>query len=182
MSFATVPQFLQRYDQRIIADLCQDADLPPSFSELLVDPIVQAMLNDAAGDIVLACVPAQRYSDADLATIATSVDASGNPSPSASVLIRLNSILAMVKLYERRTYPLDQIAKNVGGWEWALELLEMLRNGNRVFDLPNQVSAGVFANAALAGTVHEVTGDVVGNINLMSQVTRCFGDLNPSPR
>jgi hypothetical protein len=182
MSFCTPKQFLQRVDYRIVADLCQDADTPPSQAELLVDPIVQQSLNDAAGDIVIACVPAQRYSDLDLANISAALDSSGNPSPSASVLHRLNSILAMAHLYERREYPLEEIGKKLSGWMWALDLLEMLRNGNRVFDNAAQVNVGVDFTSALAGDVQLKTGTVSGGVNLMSGITRIFGILDNSPR
>src|SRR5262245_52812373 len=68
-SYCTPAEFLQRVDPRQVGDLVglQDVRVPGEL--LLVNPEVQAALDDAAGEVEAACLVAKRYAPEDLAAL-----------------------------------------------------------------------------------------------------------------
>jgi hypothetical protein len=160
MSFSTPAEFLQLYDARTVGDLVQDLGLNVSPAALLTDPNLQRALDGASGELVAACVPNQRYSTADLTTIANS------GTPSSFLLKDLEGALALPRLLGRRFYNDEEAKKRIPDYIWSQEYLEKLKNGIRVFELPiSNVRAGVMSTAALGS-----------GIVLVGHNRRCFGN------
>lgn len=167
MSFATPSQLQARFDVRSIGDLLADDGTTVSQASQLTDANLQAALDDAAGEIVAACISNQHYTTANLTALAA-LDVSTYPS--AALLIRLNCALAIPHLFGRRLYNQDEIEKRIPAIKWANETLEMLKNGQRVFELPTaNVSAGVMQTAALGSNLASQGTSLVGHN------ARCFG-------
>jgi hypothetical protein len=146
MSFATPGQFFQRVDTRTLGQLVSDDNVEQGQGELLTDENVQAALDDAAAEIVLACVPAQRYTLDDLIAVAT------DPRPEvANSLIKLNIVMATINLFERRYFSEEEISRAVPKYQWAIDLMENLRTGHRVFDLLKATTSANMSNALVGG-------------------------------
>ena len=147
MSFATPADLEPRYDVRSIGDLLADDGTTVSPSAMLTNQNLQTALDDAAGEIVAACISNQHYATADLQNLAAQ---NVTTFPSAALLKKLNCALALPNCFGRRIYNQDEIAKRIPDWTWAQDLLEKLKNGIRVFELPvTNVQAGVMATQAL---------------------------------
>lgn len=120
---------LQRYDARILGDLVADDGTRVSSGALATDTNLTTALEDASGQILLACHVGARYTEADLSGL------SGN---SASYLERLTCDLAFAYLRQRRGYDVEQFL-NV---RESFNILDRLRLGERVFDVANVKNAG----------------------------------------
>ncbi len=161
MSFATPSDLEQRYDVRSIGDLLADDNTVVDPVAMLTNANLQTALDDAAGEIVAAAISNGHYTTAGLVTLA----AAGLPS--SFLLKKLNCALALPNCFGRRIYNQDEIAKRIPDFKWAQDLLEMLKNGQRVFELPvSNVNAGVMATA-------DIGANIVGG--LVGHKARCFG-------
>lgn len=132
MAYATPQDLLNRYDARRIADLVSDSGqrtLAPQSS-----PVVAACLDDASGAVDAACRVAQRYTSADLAGLTGNANA---------LLVRLVCDLAFGMLVARRGYTANDAAVMAPREKSALEMLEALRRGERIFSGEEQADAGV---------------------------------------
>lgn len=129
MSYASVSDLLKRYDARVIGDLVNDSGTRQTSIQLLLDDNVQASLDDAAGMINSAVFNAERYDVVALNNL-TGVD--------QAFLIRLNCDLAFGLLSMRR----GTQEKALPMYEMALDTLERLRTGDRVFNSLPELQAG----------------------------------------
>ena len=120
MSYATPAQMLERFDARVIGDLVSDSDSQVSAAELLTDPILQAMLDDASGDIEAALLVGGRYTVADL---------SGLTGNAQKHLVRICCEVAKAYLLRRRVSYNPE--KDKAEIELAEHHLERLRSGER---------------------------------------------------
>jgi len=155
MSFASPADALARCDARTLGQLVTDDDTEQSPGELYTDPNLQTVLDDAAADIVSVAARAGRYTLANLQTIAAS------PTPEIrSSLIKLNVVLAVAALMERRMFAQEDIERAVPKWKWAQEQMALLNQGERIFDLaPNVAAANMSLQRIGAGT--NLLGDMV---------------------
>src|SRR5271166_325109 len=148
MAFATISNFSARFDSRSLGDLCEDMGANVPLPQLLSDPNIQICLDDAAGDIVAACITNGHYLTQDLVNIANS------GTYSANLLIRLNCVLALAHLFGRRIYNSDDTDQRIPHFKWASDYLEMLKNGQRVFELPApNAQSGVMITTALGANI-----------------------------
>lgn len=122
MSYASPEEFLSRYDARIFGDVVRDDDTQATPQELLVDPNLQAALDDASGDIEAACLFGERYTPDDLAGL------TGN---SLFHLKRICCDIAVAYLLRRR--PSDNAEADDARMELAEKHLAKLRTGENVF-------------------------------------------------
>jgi phage gp36-like protein len=130
MSYAAPQDMLNRFDDRIVGDLTSDSGTRNSPTELLTDPILQAMLDGAAGEIDMAILVGERYTTAELAGL-TGVD--------QQILFDLNCWLAFERLRLRRGLPLEGFPQI----ETARNIIQLLREGQRVFASLPQEAAGL---------------------------------------
>ncbi len=159
-AYATSADLIARYDVRDICQWVSDTAAPVSQGSLSSNSVLTALFADASGMVEAALLAVDRYSALDLQNLIT---AGGN---SANFLKRLVCDLVAGMLIERRPY-LDRDIPPA--YLRALEWLEELRNGKRIF---------AFQEVADAGNA-KVTIDSVYDIqsrNLASnQAARYFG-------
>lgn len=158
MSFATPAQLQQRVDLRALGDLLADDGTTVDATSQLTNANLQAALDDASGEIVVACISNQHYAVSDLQALAVA------GTPSSFTLIRLNCALALPLLFGRRVYNDDEINKRIPDFEWSEKMLEMLKNGQRVFELPaDNIQAGVMSVSTLGQPSNGTTPNLISS-------------------
>lgn len=133
-SYCTVTEFLERADARTVGDLVSDSGARVSASSLTANANVLTAIADASGMLESACVAGERYTPADLLAL-TGV--------SASFLRMLVSDLALGRLILRRPQKDTPLPAS---YQLALDWLEKLRRGERVFGFQETADAGVYEN------------------------------------
>lgn len=155
-SYATPAEFLQRYDARVTGDLVDDNSDQQDPDSLLADAVLQAMLDDASGDIEAALGVGGMYTPADLAAL------TGN---AKKHLIRICCDVAHVYLLRRRG--LIPAEEHKAAIELAEAHLERLRTGQNVFNIPGEENSGII----------DTTGPSLvdfGNMNLIRDRTKNY--------
>lgn len=135
MSYASAADMLRRFDVRTLGQLVSDSNARVSADDLLDDENLQTALDDASGEIDAHVLQGQRYTTDDLAEL------SGN---SLAYLKRLNCMVAMSLLWERRPY--IDADDGVGAEQAALQArkaLDRLKRGEEVFDVEKVKDAGL---------------------------------------
>jgi phage gp36-like protein len=128
--YASVSDFLARYDRRTIGDLVSDTD--DRETNLDNHPVLLSALSDASGIVEAYCLAGGRYHSEDLASM------TGN---AASLLKRLVCDIAYLLLKDRRGYILDDYHREIYGR--VSSTLEKLRNGEMIFGFTKTQKAGV---------------------------------------
>lgn len=129
MAYATPAQMLQLFDSRILGDLVQDVGQRVNPTNLLADTNLALALSTAAGQINSAALIGQRYTVLEMQAL-TGDD--------AAFLTSINAWLAFGILCARR----GRDPKEHPEYEKALEMLEMLRKGESILNVPGDVSVG----------------------------------------
>lgn len=120
MSFATVAQFRQRYDTRLIDQLSNDADSPTA-----VTANIQAALDDGEAKIKSYALQGGVYTEAQLDDLAASGD---------TYLLRLETDLAICMMKNRRGEGVSAEFRD-DVCDEAKEELEKLKNGEVVLNI-----------------------------------------------
>lgn len=131
-SYADPYDMVKRYDERHLGDLVSDSGSRIGKAEVLSHPNLQAALDDAAGMIESALFQAQRYTQDDLDKL------TGN---SRQLLVRLNCVLAISLLWQRRPWSDDD--RREDAIEKATKQLEDLRRGVTVLNVEAAKQAGL---------------------------------------
>ncbi len=156
MAYATTAQMLERFDARPIGDMVDDTDQQVPADELLTNPVLIAMLDDASGDIDAALSVGGMYTAADLASL------TGN---SAKHLVRITCEIAYAYLLRRRgIVPADE---HQAAMELAESHLERLRQGVNVFNVPQREDAALIDTAGPSAVTFE-------NMNLIRDRTHNY--------
>jgi phage gp36-like protein len=159
MSYAQPADMIARYDVRRLGDLVRDDTTRATPTELTApDPVLQTALDDAAGEIDASVLAGKKYFPSDLAGL-TGTD--------KALLLRLNCDLAYGFLVMRRGYSAADAASQAPGFARALALLDLLRDGAKVFGVEANREAGLSR-----------TGPLSRNIHLISHLHRFFGEIN----
>jgi len=173
MAYATPTHLLARYNANRLGQLVKDDGTTASSSQLLTDPNLQAALDDGAGQIEMACLAGNRYQQTDLQTLVAAYGL-GPTSPqynSGSLLVRLNCDLAYGCLVGRKGMDAATQQAMAPRSAWAESVLEQLRNGDRVFNVAINLSAGTPSGV-----------DLSSERTLLPQyMDRYFGDLTTDP-
>lgn len=133
-SYLAASDFLARMDARTVGDLCSDSGVRISASALIGPPVnanLQAALDDAAGTVESACLKGQRYQPTDLSALI---------GVSQKYLWRLIATLAMAFLVQRRP---DLNRPLPLALPWAMDQLEKLGQGERIFGMVEAQEAGL---------------------------------------
>ena len=130
MSYASPNDLIERYDARILGDLCQDegeriTDVPM----LLLSTKLLTALSDASGMVNSAALVGKRYTSTQLTNMIG--DAGG-------FIKRLTCDLAFAFLRQRRGYDVEQFPTI----QESFNYLDRLRLGERVFDIEEVESKG----------------------------------------
>ena len=128
-AYATAGDLVNYHDARQIGDWCRDDGTRET--NLANNGAVSAALLRASGEVELAVMVAQRYSLADLQAFPAG-------SPALQALVGLVCDIAYCFLAERRVPDVTKLS----AWLRSQELLQRLREGERVFPLQDQTAAG----------------------------------------
>lgn len=158
MSYATPADLKLRYDARRLGDLVKDDNTRATAGDLDSNLNVQAALDDAQGMVDAAVLAGARYSTVDLAALTGT---------NKAFLLRINCDLAYGFLILRRGFTDSEMSKLAPGYAQAVKTLELLRTGERVFDIEANIEAGTLDKVVLSK-----------NITLVSAASRLFGDLD----
>src|SRR5688572_11874066 len=130
-AYCTIGEFLDRYDRRIIADWLSDTGVKLTTDALNSSTRLTEILQDASGLVESACLVGEKYRPEDLAAL------TGN---SKRFLMRLVADLAIGMIRGRRGYNEEEGV--MPQHKAALEMLENIRNGERIFGLAEVMTAG----------------------------------------
>lgn len=134
-AYCTVAQFLQSYDVRTVGQLLSDTNVAYTVTDInnigsTANLTLLALLQKASGMLESACLLGNRYAPADL---------SGLTGNSAQFLAGLVADLAMWLLWNRRP---DRKTPIPAQASVALDWLESLRTGDRIFGTQEAMNAG----------------------------------------
>lgn len=185
-TLATVADFLARYDARRVADLVGDQGVRVDPSTLTISSsaaygVIYAALTDATATILAAATTAARYSFAQLYGDSTTTPAT----PGSNLARRLCCDLAFGLLTGRRGYSEGQQNSLTPRAKEAQQMLQALREGQRIFDCYT-VSGGVVQSDlsnAEAGLPKGVKQTPFDDPSLLTSNPRLFGVRlgNPYP-
>jgi phage gp36-like protein len=136
MAYCTPAAFLQCYDSRRVGQLLTDNDEPLFSSQILSSSVLAELLRQATKIIDAACAVGDRYDPTELATLASDVEHGG-------LIRRLCADIAFGLLQQRRGYSLKEIQDLSSGYQLAMDMLEQLRMGERIFNLDGVPEAGL---------------------------------------
>lgn len=188
-AFVTSSQFLFYTDSRRVCELLSDSDsgTPIPLIELPTNATLLEILQDATQEVIEACLVGKRYTVAELMSLAADNQGGSvsiNPSGDyvitggntvkgiGSSLRKLTAALAWGTLVDRRKYSSEEFSKLAPSWAMAQQKLELLRLGERIFQitgadeagLPSVVKLGV--DSDLAGTTIASKVGLFGTIAL----------------
>lgn len=129
MAYADIDDFRNRYDSRFIDQLSSDDNSTAPDNDK-----IQASLDDAASKINLAVLQGSQYTISQLNALVAGGD---------TTLVRINCDLALSFLCQRRAMGLP--SRFEGVLRGTFELLDMLRNGQRVLNVPENRTADLAA-------------------------------------
>ncbi len=137
--YCSATQLFRFHDWQQVADLLRDGDNPRPTKSRLLDSasdegaMLVSILLSASGQLESACLVSNRYLPTDLAALTNS---------GAARLQKIVADLAFWELMQRRQ-PGSADPKNVPGAMQALEELDRLRDGERIFGLAESGNAGL---------------------------------------
>lgn len=155
--YCTAFQAMQYHDYEQIADLLRDGDdARPSRGGAMASAIFAQMLLAASGELESACLRGQRYTPEDLNALTGA---------GAAFLQKTVADLAFWRLMQRRQ-PASADPERVPGAKQAMESLEALKSGERIFpfletQLASEQPSTVLPNP---GGVGRITGSAFGRI------------------
>ena len=155
--YATASDFAERYDIRTIGDLLSDLGARLPSGQVLTSSRLTYLLMQASGQVEAAAMAGKRYTTDDLAAL------TGN---SKEYLKGIVCDLVIWILLGRRPTREGGVPEIVKG---ALEALELIRHGQRIFGFTEVQDAG--KNVIVADTPPDL---------LTSRGRRLFGDLTGS--
>jgi len=134
-AYATIADLIARHDSNLIGDLISDGHEPATASELAASTVLDAILEDASGQLEAAMLCGNRYSPTELLAL------TGN---SLGFLKKIVCTIAMAALFERR--PGMHIEKEKYYWERAKAYIEEIRTGKNLFSLTDSNENTLAAN------------------------------------
>jgi hypothetical protein len=129
-SYASQDDMIVRFDVRTLGDLLADNNVRLTSSQVQNSTVLAELLLQASGELETACIAGQRYLPADLSALRGA---------SQSKLKGIVCSLAFQALMDRRPNIIAQEPKAIGK---AFELLNQLRQGERIFSLVESEQAG----------------------------------------
>jgi len=153
-AYCTAEEFLERFDVRWVGDLLSDTGQKLTPPDVKTSTLLTSLLKEASGDVEAACFAGKRYDKDDLAAL------TGN---SVQMLRGIVAGLTAFYLWERRPERRGEMPKRC---EIALQKLQALRNGDRIFAFTESAEAGKDSPVVLPATT------------LVSRTTRYFGQLD----
>ena len=138
-------EFLSFYDRRRVASFLSDTGTPIADGLLATDPILARLINAAEGKVNIACRVGRRYDLGSLASYAAT--------DAGNVLKELVADLAWHGLISRRGFKEEETAALAPRYAMAEQTLELLRLGERVFEIDDAPQAGLPGYTTLGSLV-----------------------------
>lgn len=132
--YATYTDLIAYHDSRKIADLVLDTGARET--DLSSNTKITRALKRASGEVESACFRGRSYTPADLAALIA------NGGAGAELLIGLVCDLAFWHLCKRR-HKLAVKAEEIAGAKEALEMLDAIQAGERIFSFTESAEAGI---------------------------------------
>ena len=154
-SLASVNDLIARFDVRTLGQLGSDTNTQLSSVDLQTNEATLAALQDATGLVNSALYTAYKYASSDIDDLSDE---------SAGLLKRITCDMAFIYMAQRRGYTYKDKFPLI---EDSYEILQKLRNGERVLDIADNKDAGNTATAIVATT------DLI-NANLATASYRYF--------
>ena len=145
-TLASVTDLIYRFDVRTLGQLASDDNTQIASGALLTSEPVLAALEDATGLINSALYTAYKYNATDIA---------GLSDESSGLLKRLCSDIAFVYLAQRRGYTYKEKFPLL---EDSYEILQKLRNGERILDIDDNKDAGNTATVIVTASDNIAAG------------------------
>lgn len=132
--FATPTDLLNRYDRRRILELLSDDGEPAEMGDLVDNPLLRTLIQDASVEILSACQVSKRYTEEDF-EVFLNIAA---PHPAQALVKRLCCDLTYGLLLLRRGYDAAAVTTSAPLFAEAKRQLQLLREGERLFpNLPH---------------------------------------------
>jgi hypothetical protein len=165
--FCTADELFLYHDPDQVADMLVDGDNPrPTVGEMgnETDNKYGAMLlrfrRAASGRVESACLVARMYAPEDLRELYDPADSANANTASREILVKLTADLCFWMLCQRRQ-PNAGDPRNVPGAVEASELLDALRDGQRIFSFDETAAAGL-PSVAPPNPAVLVTPNIIG--------------------
>lgn len=161
-AYASSDDLIKRYDVRTVCELLSDTNTPVTASSLSSNTSLSALLLGSSGWLESACTVGNRYAITDLAGLAGA---------SLEMLKDLVCGFTMFQLWSRRPARMAQMElPAMAGL--AMDMLDKLREGERIFGILEVAQAGNNPTPYLM-----TTSDLITGRNPISQQARnFFGD------
>jgi phage gp36-like protein len=130
MAYASAADMIERYDESLLKDLCSDDGTPAT--DLNTDRKLSTAIAGASGRVNAACQVGRLYSQDTLLVLA---------GDAAALLKDVVCGLAMTRLFGRRPMDQDRRAGYSAQLEEWEDYLTKLRNGERIFDVAENLAA-----------------------------------------
>jgi len=166
-AYASGNDLLVMYDQELVSQLCSKNGVQVQLADIPTNPVILAQLNRATAEINQACTLGNRYFVQDLQGLAASTDDSIRWS-----IAGLCCAIAMGLLVEGKATTPKEVEALASGFARAQQIMEMLRQGQLVFPLVPQQTAGVQITRLALGQ-----GGPFSVPNLTCIAQRYFGNL-----
>lgn len=146
--YATPQRVLAYLDIRRVCDLCGDYVTPVIAAvDIPTNNRFLTCIRRACGEVEAACMVGGRYAATDLANLTNPADrAAGKISASEELLVGLIADLTFGYLYDVRGFAKQGEETSLPQFERALDRLQQLREGERIFGIQPVVDAGVMAD------------------------------------
>lgn len=131
------------YDVRRLRQILSDTGLQIDESAIATDPNLLAGINSACADINSRCYQGKRYTPEQLQDLIKNKDVSVQTKMAATALEQLTADLAFGFIVGRRGYGPDVLERLAPRYKSALETLERLYLGEKVFHIDTAIEAGV---------------------------------------
>ena len=132
--YATWENVINRFDKRLIRDLCSDDGQPIDEDDLDTNEILTKAITGASGEVESAVMVGEFYSPDQLAAL------TGN---SQELLIDLTCELTFLRLIRRRGEKYSEDYKDMR--KSVMDWLERLRKGQNVFNVAANIQSGTVA-------------------------------------
>src|SRR6266446_5181394 len=136
--YATQADFLIRFDARTTADLLSDTGTRVDPSLLGANQTLKYLLKEASGLVEAACLKGDRYTPADLKQLTVLV--LGNTTNAYEMLKGIVCGLVAWTLFDRRPDKRQSMPLKA---QWAIDMLEALATGQRIFGFQETADAGL---------------------------------------
>lgn len=149
-SYCSNAEFIERFDQRLIADWLSDDGTPVSTGSLSSNARLTTLLKQASGRLEASCALGERYKPADLQAL------TGN---AREFLVGLVASIAFGAIAQRRGQ-YEQAPPQV---KEAEEVLEQLKSGALIFPTVEAEKAGHVSNTQITAQQRYDLGLISGN-------------------